>query len=373
MNTPSAEIRARDPLLTVAVQCFVELHCAAMSVEQVAAWQQWLLQDESHRAAYERVESMWRALEGVVAVTHPSEAACAADEYDGTVDICEWPQRLQHASTSPQLVTAPADSRRSLSERRPFWSFSPSRLSIAACLAAVAVLGSVGFLRGQHVSSTTVVETRAMESREITLADGSRLVVSGRTLVWVTLAERARIATLDRGEAFFHVAKDPHRPFSVRYKDTAIIAVGTEFDVRAAADGVVVGVAEGVVRVESGARHTQHSTAVAAGQQLSVEGTGQIRAITRIDTRAVADWRQGRFWYLDEPLESVIADLNRYRDRDIVISDPAVRQMRVTATLVRGNEDSWINSLETSLPVRIVHGPDDSVRIVSKQSLQPEN
>ena len=71
--------------------------------------------------------------------------------------------------------------------------------------------------------------------------------------VAVRLGAHAREVRLLRGEALFHVAHDPSRPFLVSTDDAVVQAVGTQFDVYRRDDGTVVAVLEGRVNVTTAA------------------------------------------------------------------------------------------------------------------------
>src|SRR5581483_8011498 len=77
------------------------------------------------------------------------------------------------------------------------------------------------------------------EPTTITLRDGSRIVLSAQTRLWVRETSRARSISLQQGEALFTVAADRSRPFTVSVGTVAVRALGTEFSIRRQAEGVV--------------------------------------------------------------------------------------------------------------------------------------
>jgi transmembrane sensor len=84
-----------------------------------------------------------------------------------------------------------------------------------------------------------------------------------------------------------------------------------------------------------------------------------------VDATRIAAWRDGLLQYRDEPLPLVIADVVRYSEHDIVIADPAVAELRVTGTVFTHDVESWLQSLEAALPVRVTRVPDGAVRLES--------
>jgi transmembrane sensor len=143
-------------------------------------------------------------------------------------------------------------------------------------------------------------------------------------------------------------------------------AVGTAFDVRRAGDRVVVTVQEGKVDVyDAGSpesRSEQRSTVasppirplrVAAGEQLAVNESTAGAAVTSVDASAALAWREGRLEYVSEPLEAVIADINRYAKRPVIIVDESARSLRFSGSVLIDYTDEWVRALPGEFPVRV--------------------
>jgi len=206
------------------------------------------------------------------------------------------------------------------------------------------------------------VNTTIGETRTLTLPDGSILAAGGRTSLVVTFEKHARTIKLEQGEACFQVAREADRPFTVHAGDTAVTALGTAFDVRKDVNRVVVAVSEGSVQVHAAAAPQSQ---IKAGQRLSVTRRTSTPELSPIDTKGVAQWRQGKLQYMDEPLEVVVADLSRYTTRRILLDSPEIGALRVTGVVFERNVDAWLSSLEATLPVKVVSHPDGSVSLAS--------
>jgi transmembrane sensor len=354
----------RDPLLQTAAEWSIELSSAEISLNRIAEWQQWLAASEAHRDAFDRIQSTWCAIDRSAneKIPWPTEAEMASDVYDSSMPVSVW---KEHSSR----VAAGGASRRGggwggvLRERRGI------AVGLAACIvAALATPLAVQFIRSaQFEPAVTVVETRAGENRDVSLGDGSVVSVGARSVLWATLSRDAREVTLERGEAFFQVAKDSARPFTVTIGDMTVAAVGTAFNVRRAGERVIVAVADGIVKVEAPAvRGASPSHAqLSVGQQLSINATDGSSSMQVLDAGGIAAWRDGLLQYRSEPLPSVIADVIRYSGYDIVIADPAVAELRITGTVFANDVESWLQSLEAALPVRAIRAPDGAVRLES--------
>ena len=105
---------------------------------------------------------------------------------------------------------------------------------------------------------------------------------------------------------------------------------------------------------------------LSVGQQLSIDAADGKASVQTVDASRVDAWGGGRRQYRNEPLRSVIADLARYSGRDIVIANPQIADLRITGMLFASDIDSWLEMLETVLPVRVVWAPDGSARIESR-------
>lgn len=352
----------QDELLRTAAEWSAELSSAEISPRRIAQWQQWLAASEAHRDAFDRIQSTLLAIDRGASenIPWPTEAEMASDAYDGSVPVSVWRARLSRMAGRTSRGGAWVDA---LRRRRGI------AVGLAACvIAALATPIALQVIRSTHVEpAVTIVETRAGENRDVSLADGSTVSVGARSVLWATLSRDAREVTLERGEAFFRVAKDATRPFTVKIGNTTVAAVGTAFNIRRARERVVVAVADGIVKVDAPALQGAAASRaqLGVGQQLSINTTNGSSTMQVVDTGGIAAWRDGLLQYRDEPLPSVIADVTRYSEYDIVIADPAVAELRVTGTVFANDVESWLQSLEAALPVRVIRAPDGAVRLES--------
>ncbi len=321
-----------NPLLQTATEWFVELRSDSVSGERVAEWQDWM-GAEAHRRAFERVEAFWELEPRTEAVRWPSDATVAADDYSGDETVSAWRTRQSAVPACP----------RRLRRLAPF--------GLAAGVCAVAVLA---WMRDGGV----VVETAVGETRSLALSDGSKVTAGGRTEFVARLDEHSRQITITEGEAFFEVAQDKQRPFTVRTGATSITALGTAFNIRCGKARTVITVAEGSVRVDG-----PTAARLEAGEQLSIDATATADTRMQVDAGSVAGWREGRLQYFNEPLSAVVADLARYSSRKISVEDRAVGKLQVTGVVLEQNIDGWLSSLETTFEIEAIRTPDGSVRL----------
>ena len=365
-NTRSIE---QDELLQAAAEWSAELSSPEISARRIVEWQQWLAASEAHRDAFDQIQSTLHAVDRSAGenIPWPNEDEIACDAYDGSVPVSVWRERSSR-------MAAGRASRGGRARDNVSWVNVLRRrrgiiVGVAASIvAALATPIALQLIRStQFEPAVTIVETQAGENRDVSLNDGSTVSVGARSVLWAKLGRDAREVTLERGEAFFRVAKDPARPFTVKIGNTTVAAVGTAFNIRRAGERLVVSVADGIVKVDAPAPQgaSPSRAQLGVGQQLSINTTDGSSRMQVVDAGGLAAWRDGLLQYRDEPLPSVIADVTRYSGYDIVIGDATVAKLRVTGTVFANDVESWLQSLEAALPVRAIRAPDGAVRLES--------
>ncbi|MBL8266699.1 FecR family protein [Steroidobacter sp.] len=312
--------------------------------ETLQAWLRWMEADEAHRTAFEAVSAAWHHTSPSAMVAMPTAQELADDDYDGDVSVEQW-------LTSKQLASQAARAKSS-----KFWDGLRRGVIAAAAVMAWIAVGWFFYGETQQAPSWGVFETRVGEHRELTLADGSRISLGAKSRLSVNFHRGQRELRLETGEAFFEVAKDPERPFVVRAMGGSITALGTAFDVRAVRDSVTVMVAEGIVSVRSPAVGAGEQQAnVSPRQQVTFDLRGReplvVQAAPNLEERL--RWREGWLIYRNEPLGNVIADVSRYTERRMEVSDHDAATLRFSGAVYRESVDEWLLALPEAFPVTI--------------------
>jgi len=192
----------------------------------------------------------------------------------------------------------------------------------AGAAIAAAIPAAVGFAllsrKPEHFS------TARGELRRVPLSDGSVAEINTETTLDVTMARQVRRIRMERGEAWFAVAKDPSRPFVVEASNIRVAAVGTAFSVYGAAGRLQVLVTEGVVeawRAGGDGRRVR----IEAGSRLRVAADGRfILSEAAEDIARDLAWRTGQIDLAGRTLADAVVEFNRYNRRPIVIDDPGL-------------------------------------------------
>jgi transmembrane sensor len=300
------------------------------------AFESWLRQDPRHRRASAELSRVWAALDGL------AEA-----------------KRYERIAT----FAAPRVAAR---HRIVWWA------AAAAVLLAIAV--PVWVQKGGELQT---LATAVGQQRNVTLADGSIVTLNTNTIVETNLRRYSREVYLRKGEAHFQVAHDRFRPFLVHAGDTVVRAVGTQFEVRVRSDQHVdVVVNEGRVEVQSAVSEPANASdhgharprivihALSAGQELSP--TGNDYTVVPVSTHQLSSalaWRDGAVVFDGEPLSDAIAEIGRYTDARIIITDPQVAALRVGGRFRTGDVQEFFDALQSALPVSIRRTSDGLVYV----------
>ena len=321
-----------------------------LSAEELLEWEQFFARPENRDAVDLAIDVSSHFLQRRHEISTPDPTA--DDGYDPSISVEEW------LSQQRRKEAAPGRSRR--------LRFSTMAWSLAALvLLALAIGVSRNYLLRAPTSGTVkVLSTSTGEHKWLMLTDGSRITLGGHTEISVQYSAARRSIDILRGEAVFEVARDPARPFTVQAGTSVITALGTRFDVRRTLDRVTVTVTEGTVLVEptdiTGAALPTHNVRVprarwrpvrlGQGQEVSYEDNLLRTASVEHADPSVTQWTEGRLQFRDVPLKYVVADVNRYRDQEIVLENSAVADFEFTGTVFRDRITEWAFSLERIFP-----------------------
>jgi transmembrane sensor len=233
----------------------------------------------------------------------------------------------------------------------------------------LAVLGSLPWLErrlSMRTGNDVAIATPVGNNREISLPDGSQATLGGATALTVSYTSRQRTVVLNSGEAFFEVRPEPGRPFIVQTPSGQVAAVGTAFNVRTDGHTLRVTVANGSVEIVTRAATAQPRVRLAAGQQ-AVLRPNDTPVTEAIDPHVVTAWTTGTLKFIDEPLDSVIAAVNRYSPTRIEIKGGGVGNLRYTGTVVSGRVEEWLAALPNVFPIEVVSQDSDRVILRSRE------
>jgi transmembrane sensor len=202
------------------------------------------------------------------------------------------------------------------------------------------------------------------EIRRVPLADGSTAAINTASEIAITFDDTLRRVAVDRGEAWFQVAKEPARPFLVEAGRIRVRAVGTAFSVRRREGGADVLVTEGVVEAWADGADGG-AIRLAAGDRAYIADNARVERLpaqaSSVD-RALA-WRGGKIDLVGQPLSEAVAEFNRYNRRKLLLADPTLSGEQFDGVFRTDDPAGFAKMIETSLQVPVDLSNPQQIRI----------
>lgn len=297
-----------------AVEWLVELQAADHDEATHEAFQRWLAAHPDHKLAWQHIETVNTRFNGLAS---PLGSAVA------------------------KAVLTP---RRSLKRRQ-----------IIKTLVVILFAGSTGWWADEKIpwrAWTADERTHIGQRRNITLADGSRVVLNTDTAINIRFTANERRLQLVRGEILVTTNQDSAsvvRPFIVETAQSELRPLGTRFTIHQQTTSNRLSVFEGAVEIRL-RQDINYRHIVQVGEQVDFSNQG-IHEIHPADDTSTA-WSNGMIIASSMRLADFLAELDRHRPGKLNC-DPAVADLRVSGTYPLTDPEDILDALQTTLPVKI--------------------
>ena len=320
----------RDAIETAAAQWVIRRHDRPWTATNEEQFHLWLGESTAHIVAYRRLEAVW----------HLTARLKAAGTGVGA------PRVLPPARSAEAARTRPAELERRISSRN-LWSDIAS-----ACISRLfafrgRILPPVRW-PDRYRTAIGTLET-------VHLEDGSAITLNTDSRIRVFLQRSERLVHLDRGEAFFVVTNDPSRPFIVRVGDRGLVAFAGEFSARRMGSDLQVLVTRGQVQAHAslGRSHRPSTTLSAAACATTGDSTLVAMPVSASEAERLLCWRSRLIAFRNTPVERAVAEFNRYHSLALLVEDPSLTSVKITATVRTDTLDGFLALLERDHPIEI--------------------
>ena len=305
---------------------------------------QWLAESDAHKVAFWRLEAGWREADRIASIGVPPRAV--GQRFDGLN-----------------------------------WWGKPLAIAASLLLVFTLLLQLPGLpFGGSSQSPQTEFETAVGGHKVVNLGDGSRVELNTDTAIKAAVDDDRRAVWLDRGEAFFDVAKQPGRAFVIYAGARTITVLGTKFSVRRSGRDVVVAVLEGRVRVEDApaSRSDREATITAGAVAVAKDGSTVVTQSAEAVQQELA-WRNGLLEFEGVTLASAVEQFNRYNRKQLVLGDGGISGLLIDGSFQARNLDAFTRLLRQAYALDVRDGADriilSSKRIASRnlpRQIRPE-
>lgn len=201
---------------------------------------------------------------------------------------------------------------------------------------------------------------------EYLLADGTKVTLNkNSSLTYKSdFGENRRDVKLT-GEAFFKVAKDKNRPFSVEALGTKTEVLGTSFNVRANAESgkVTTTLVEGSVKFMA----ENCEQVLKPGEEIAFNTNSQKYELQKTDTQYNTAWVSGRFNYKNVSFAYLADKLEHIYKTKIIIEDSKIAIRIVSASFLNDEPiENIIQALQNELEFSYQTKDSTQINIISK-------
>jgi transmembrane sensor len=333
----AANETAPDRLEQAAEWC-MRLADGDLATNERQGFETWLEEDPANRQAFEQTVGVW--------------------------------QRFGEPSAAPEVIALRSEALEALRlANKKRWT-SGRRKSLRWIVGVAAALLVIILPLGLwYASLPQVYQTGIGERRIAMLGDGSKVSLDAATRLEVKLGDDRRELVLDAGRAKFDVAKDALRPFTVRAGDQIVVATGTSFSVELVGGKAHVVLYQGHVSVideaRAPSRDSEGTKGVAAaqvelqpGKELIAPLAGGTPQIIPADFEKSLSWESGQLTFIDEPLGTAVARVNRYSQKKVELADASLAQLKVNGVYNAGDVAAFAVGIDAVLPVQVTDRGD---------------
>lgn len=173
----------------------------------------------------------------------------------------------------------------------------------------------------------------------VNLSDGTKVWLNSKSSLKypVEFSAHKRTVTLE-GEAYFEVAKNPNSPFTVKTKSGNVTVLGTHFNVSSYMEDQVFAatLAEGKVKVSGTANDSEKTSVILTpGQQARIYHKNEDIKVAEVDPVAYTAWKDGRFYFENESLKSILAKMSRWYNFNVKFENKSLEQIKFTGIVLK--------------------------------------
>lgn len=223
-----------------------------------------------------------------------------------------------------------------------------SKMPLLRIAAAVLVIMVSSFLVYNFLFKVeTIVRQTAETQKVILLPDSSTVTLNSNSMLSYTTDFNKESRNIELiGEAFFEVARDEEKAFTIRVNEASISVLGTSFNVDAKTSETKVVVATGLVELASIA--TDKKVQLSAGEVGILSEEDNLTASKNTD-RNFNSWKTGIIKFENARLEEVIHSINKIHNVSINLKEGISGDCEVTVSFEKQSLKSILSVLEATL------------------------
>jgi transmembrane sensor len=170
---------------------------------------------------------------------------------------------------------------------------------------------------------------------KLALADGTTVMINSASVLRFPVninAANSREVYLEKGEAYFQVAKNPNKPFVVHANGMDVKVLGTTFNVNTYTKTTRTTLVEGKVEAKSANNQT---TILAPNQQAVFNQQNNVLSRADVDVTPFVAWANGKIVFEEATLDEVMDQLSLWYDYDVEFQSDKIKQVHFSGEIER--------------------------------------
>lgn len=254
-------------------------------------------------------------------------------------------------------------------------------------IAAAVALVMVSAASYAYMNMTPAVETVQMaryetlvgQNKTALLEDGTKVHLNSQTKILVRYSESSRIVEVLKGEAYFEVAKNPARPFTVKSDNMSVRAIGTIFNVEyLPRQKSAVTLIEGSIEVMQNYGQRKISSVIlnTVGDQASVKSASLSSRnplqngiyVTQAKIDNVISWRSGVLIFTGEKLSTALYKMNLHSEHQITLKGSYLLNKPVFGVFTMGDWQQSLKAILSQYPLKIEETLENETILITDQN-----
>lgn len=229
--------------------------------------------------------------------------------------------------------------------------FNLGWLKIAATIALFISMGTLGYYTLNHkdeqkekVVAEVIRTTDWGQKLDITLEDGTKIRLNSGSSIKFPEHFNDSVRQVElTGEAFFDVAKNPHKPFIIKSGALNTTVLGTSFNINAYQESqeIAVTVATGKVKVAS----QNNETFLLPNEQGVFNKSSNNISKKEIDNTEFLEWKDGIMRFNNTTLADASIKLSRWYNVKFEFEAEAIKQCKFTGKFKNENLQTILQGL----------------------------
>ncbi|XFC40392.1 FecR domain-containing protein [Stenotrophomonas indicatrix] len=191
--------------------------------------------------------------------------------------------------------------------------------------------------------------------QDVHLPDGSHAVLDADSAIAVHFDDQRRRIELLRGRAWFYVAPDAQRRFSVAAGNGVVEDISTAFTVAHVAAGVETEVGQGRIRVASPVDGGW--TYLQVGQRAGYGEHRSVQRLTDVAADSVGAWRQGELLLEQASVTDAVHEVGRYRAGPTFVRGNLQSLPAISAALRVDHPEQALDALAATAGLQVTRLP----------------